>query len=897
MEEELLPPRMFAAGDEPVGERINSYHKVKTTRSILAALEPDELEDERIKFACLAITSSILFPSSHAPRIIPEHVELIRDLNEFLAFPWGRAAYQTLATTLISKDALSLSKASLAIRGYVDAIQLVLIAAIPQLKEEITESSKPIVIPDSDSEGESPDEATASEDDNAMDQEKTGPITKYVIIPGHAKTADMECQLGLCTCGVPCLSNLYVPVNYQHWSITARLYVILVLGIFLTLLSPILTPTFLYFASMQVLVKNILDDPYEGWSNGLDFSWVDELEDPAVDNMAPVGEEAECEDTRPSPSDFVDDISLLEDRIYQALDAKLEKLFSPNSQSRLGAFIQSTITQCLKDTDQKIGDATARCMKDMQAAIIQAVTCFIGDPRTLHVSPVENISKETTIGLVHVSGSTHCPVSATISPLPQHITPAEAAERQIDDVLRDLNLVPEVPLSACPDADVSQHLAVDTEEHLEEPDNQKLCDDPPVEEEGNDGDGKEPDIKSPTGQSLGGELPEEGDGSESDQSKQAGQPLLAEETHEILVEEPERSGGGDKLEKDENLLTVNVECKKPCPALVAEHITQERKEHEALNEALNEEIHIPYCYLLEMPSFSLGLSQEDGPVVEETQQPEEVVEQRKSKRPKLVPVGLQDYKCDPKVTGGLSIIPDLDQRFDQIEQTLSEVPGLSFHNGYSLTSAEFCDIAYRKNVLPTGVVDALIGVVASGPAFSPKVSIHDTSFPASLMKHHFRFVKTAVKDRHKLKFTDVPLLNPLVKSPERLYFPFNMDRQHWVGVCIDIKSYTIHVLDCNTSLRTDSMLKKELTPIANLIPYVLKQYGYLESNAPVKAFTVSRCKGIPQVSSPTDAAVMTVLFIEAHASDGLGGCKAITPRLLPEAAKQLTVKLFDEIWV
>lgn len=275
---------------------------------------------------------------------------------------------------------------------------------------------------------------------------------------------------------------------------------------------------------MQVLVKNILDDPYEGWSNGLDFSWVDELEDPAVDNMvrlitlgfffrkemfsgglnandlsrirlkdkeknekrekkmkekkrkdkAPVGEEAECEDTRPSPSDFVDDISLLEDRIYQALDAKLEKLFSPNSQSRLGAFIQSTITQCLKDTDQKIGDATARCMKDMQAAIIQAVTCFIGDPRTLHVSPVENISKETTIGLVHVSGSTHCPVSATISPLPQHITPAEAAERQIDDVLRDLNLVPEVPLSACPDADVSQHLAVDTEEHLEEPDNQKL---------------------------------------------------------------------------------------------------------------------------------------------------------------------------------------------------------------------------------------------------------------------------------------------------------------------------------------------------------------------------------------------------------------------------------------
>lgn len=310
MEEELLPPRMFAAGDEPLGERVNSYHKTKTTRAILAALEPDELEfirnstfgkiiaiddyppfsgafgqyvvvrllkvnkkyevwflfagnpirmslrefaivtglncgkipepskkrknplkqklywnelfgslkfcsvktaiemlktkvvktrDERIKFACLAITSSILFPSSHSPRIIPEHVELIRDLNEFLAFPWGRAAYQTLATSLISKDVIALSQASVAIRGYVDAIQLVLIAAIPQLKEEITESVTPIIIQDSESEGESPNEATVSEDDTVMEQERPSAATKYVIIPGHAKTADTECQV-LFTC-------------------------------------------------------------------------------------------------------------------------------------------------------------------------------------------------------------------------------------------------------------------------------------------------------------------------------------------------------------------------------------------------------------------------------------------------------------------------------------------------------------------------------------------------------------------------------------------------------------------------------------------------------------------------------------------------------------------------
>nr|VDD48759.1 unnamed protein product [Brassica oleracea] len=165
---------MFATGKEPLGERVNSYHKIKRTELLIEALEPEELEflrnstfgkilaieenppfsgafgqyvvvrllkvnkkyekipeptkkrktplkeklywnellgslkfctvdtaidmlkkkvvkskEVRIKFACLAITSSILFPSSHTPRIIPEHVELIRDLDDFLAFPWG----------------------------------------------------------------------------------------------------------------------------------------------------------------------------------------------------------------------------------------------------------------------------------------------------------------------------------------------------------------------------------------------------------------------------------------------------------------------------------------------------------------------------------------------------------------------------------------------------------------------------------------------------------------------------------------------------------------------------------------------------------------------------------------------------------------------------------------
>ena len=89
-------------------------------------------------------------------------------------------------------------------------------------------------------------------------------------------------------------------------------------------------------------------------------------------------------------------------------------------------------------------------------------------------------------------------------------------------------------------------------------------------------------------------------------------------------------------------------------------------------------MHIPF-YLHDMPSFSLGLSQEDVPGVDETPNPinyvsppkaheEEAPELRKSKRSRIIPAGLQDYKCDPKVNAGHCLLPDIDRRFTLMEQ-------------------------------------------------------------------------------------------------------------------------------------------------------------------------------------------------------------------------------------
>ncbi|KAF8107451.1 hypothetical protein N665_0121s0005 [Sinapis alba] len=547
MGEELVPRRMFAAGEEPTSQ--DQEDRVVNRRTGTRG-----------------------------------HVELIRDLDEFLAFPWGRASYHTLATSLIAKDEISLSQASVAICGYVDAIQM----------EEITQSEA-IVIVDSESDGETTEEDGPSEDENMVHLEKQSQATKYCLIPGHAKSIDTECK---------------------------------------------------------VPVKAILDDPYEEWSAGLDFSWGDETEDLAVENM---------------------------------LGEKLEKLVASTIQSQQLAFIQTTISLCLQDIDKKIGDALVRQLENMEASLLKGLSQAVGQPSIVRDFPAEGTCVDKSNEPAPFYDNSSLPVSVNIPVVPDNRTPSEAADFCSSSVLRDLNSVP---------------------------------DDGPIEKE------------------------------------------IAQ----------------------------------------ASSYVSPLKEHE-----------------------------------------KEVLEQRKSKRPGIIPGGLQDYKCNPKI------------------------------------------------------VDALIGFVSTRLASGVNAAIYDTTLPVALMNHHSRFVKTAVKDRANLKYTDVPLEKHSEKSPERIYFPFNMDRQHWVGVCIDTKACTLYVLDCNTSLRSDSLLKKELNPIANLIPYVLKHIGYLETNASLKAYTVSRCKGIPQISSQTDAEVLTVLLIEAHAADGLGGCKAITPRLLPDASKQLAVQFFDFI--
>ncbi|KAF8077036.1 hypothetical protein N665_1067s0003 [Sinapis alba] len=105
--------------------------------------------------------------------------------------------------------------------------------------------------------------------------------------------------------------------------------------------------------------------------------------------------------------------------------------------------------------------------------------------------------------------------------------------------------------------------------------------------------------------------------------------------------------------------------------------------------------------------------------------------------------------------------------------------------------------------------------------------------------------------KDKLSFEDVSASNT-----DRFYLPFNLDKKHWVGVCVDCTTWTILVLDCHTTLRNDAMMAKELAPFANMFPYLLKQPG--------------------------------------HAMGGVEGCKRITSDVMKNEGRRITVMMYEE---
>ncbi|KAH0907031.1 hypothetical protein HID58_038858 [Brassica napus] len=132
--------------------------------------------ETRIKFACLALLSSVLMPTNLNMKISREYAEAIEDLGEFFAYPWGRVAFEMLMGSIKERDEITLSQNTIAVKGFALALQLVMVEAVPSLTEVVQETC-------SSSESDSADDV----EDGAEKSSK-----KQTLSPAHARSIDKK---------------------------------------------------------------------------------------------------------------------------------------------------------------------------------------------------------------------------------------------------------------------------------------------------------------------------------------------------------------------------------------------------------------------------------------------------------------------------------------------------------------------------------------------------------------------------------------------------------------------------------------------------------------------------------------------------------------------------------
>lgn len=98
--------------------------------------------------ACLAIVSSVLLSTNLKMKMIKEHEEATKYLDQFFSYLWGRLAFEMLMNSIKQRDEVTFSNDTIALKGFALALQLLLVEAVPSLTEVVLET---VASSDSDS--------------------------------------------------------------------------------------------------------------------------------------------------------------------------------------------------------------------------------------------------------------------------------------------------------------------------------------------------------------------------------------------------------------------------------------------------------------------------------------------------------------------------------------------------------------------------------------------------------------------------------------------------------------------------------------------------------------------------------------------------------------------------
>ncbi|CAF1933625.1 unnamed protein product [Brassica napus] len=703
-----------------------------------------------------------------------QHAEKIKDVDQFLVFPWGRASFDMLMSSIKERDEVSLLQNTIALKGFVLSLQLVMIEVVPSLTEVVEDGG-----------------SSASDGDESDDEDGKG---KKSINTGHVSDIDTVAKAHV-------VSIITAGVEEFH-------------------LNPELGSS---DDDEDLLVANLVKCVEDGFAfaNSHFIGGATKADVNRMREDGKTGKNRSRKNTKVNLKEPVTDAvdaDYVADIVRKSVSAELCKM----GEQIKNLSDNVTTSHPLFRTDIQ------GMFQNFQRDITKFVTPLCTAP---HIPPPLPTPHSTQSGMRNPSGST-TPANANniineaVRFANQHslqtkkgITAEKGVVEETNDDDADVNLESE------PNADVLSDIdapAAETNPHLQDSaDGRSDTDDPSVE--------------------TNPHLPDSAD--------------VLPDTNAPAVET------NPHLQDSEN----HPKSKKPTD------VGHSRVPLVAENDPISKDSG-DTSLAFPRPTFSLGLTQED-PQLSKTSAPDSedygdehmTVDPpptsnendapaplyRKSKRPRVVPRSLVgDYQCDKRIL----------------------VLDVLIHHTRSVFQSHPVSLQSKNSVFL------------------------DTKFVSLLAKTFAKFSKASKKEifRFPAALADYLVQDFPIDEANRFYFPFNFDKKHWVGVCVDSSLGQVSVLDSNTSLRTDGMITSEMRSISQMFPYILRQAGKQISSKDMKTFTIDRPRSIPQNTTSFDSGVTSILIIQAHAVGGLEVCKCITPDVLDIEVERLAVMIYEE---
>ncbi|KAL0864470.1 hypothetical protein Bca101_043588 [Brassica carinata] len=846
--------------------------------------------DMRVKYALLALLAVVILPTTHTPRISQEHAERIKNIDDFFAYPWGRISFDMLMSSMKERKEVSLSQNTIALKGFVLSLQLVMVEAIPALTEVVNDESS------SGSEGD------GGEEDDLADEDKNG---KRTISPNMLAT-------------------------------------------------PTLRERYMFF---NVAVRSVIVEDKEHFKVSPDLCWSDDEEDPIVDNlmclveqrfpfnnssfiggvtMAEVNrmrEEAKSEainrkavkpkqTKQTTPSEAIDceavasivsdkvreDLSLMERRIISLSEAFL------TFQTKVLDNFQLLLRQVKGPTDQTRDSSTVQHgnvsndARDVQQPLIKRHTFnHIG----IQTDYAENVIIAEAIRFTNQTTSTTVDGLQDVQRMQSGAPTEGQTPRRILDGMDSPN-----QLHCHDDTILHKPTTLVTDDGVNG--DQVIQPEVPTEDQSMLDSDKEKDTDEPAdpfqfSNQANAIVVDVLDGSKGIQSSIQAEDEMPYDSHEETANtscvdvlngaqqiHSSIDNGGPTMRMGAEKICAEkmVSCNPPVSLVVDTPLDQEGNVSDTSQSSLL--TNLDPALLFPKPTFSLGLTQEErhhpkekvteGESVRENvpgseicEQDDQVVGCRKSKRLKAIPESLVgQYECDMRLlnrarvalvdtknTGGnIDYSAKLSALLDKLKSPFTIRIGQS-----TLESNDLYELVQRSNPLQPKVVDILMGHIRSqftinSPANQSNHPVFlDTQFVSQLSKLFPKFSKCPKKD--SFRFLSNILERFLTQAGQ--------------------------LCDGLHALRTDNMMVKEVSPISQMLPYLLKQGGKQIVHKDARALPIERPRTIPQNTSPADSAVSAVLLLQAHAVAGVDVCKCITPEAIGSEVERLAVMFYEAI--